>query len=100
MSRQDKTRQPALSYTEQTQRTNHLQIYSLAMPLADEQANETKVGQDGSKWATDVVTRSESDQRARPWEAVVQGKTVDTTAGDVIDLNSNPQGACDISVSA
>jgi len=43
---------------------------------------------------------SNTDQRAKPWETVVEKANVDSTESDIIDVDVNPQAACDISVSA
>lgn len=63
----------------------------------DAEANSQKPGDD---WAGQVDVAAKSDNRVRPWETVVESTDADTSEGDVIDLNVNPQGACDISVSA
>lgn len=56
---------------------------------------------DLATWTADVGNASESDKRIRPWEAVVEASKAEHNAGgDVIDLEANPSGACDISVSA
>lgn len=53
-----------------------------------------------TNWAARVDATANSDQRTKPWETVVETTNVETKEGDVIDVVANPQGACDISVSA
>jgi hypothetical protein len=56
--------------------------------------------QKDESWAAQVEACSNSDTRTKPWEDVIDAAAVDNTEGDVIDVNVNPQGASDISVSA
>jgi hypothetical protein len=67
------------------------------MPIAVEQKPTEK-----PTWADQLDHLSKTDERARPWEAVVKNAGSDNIKdkGDIIDIDANPQGACDISVSA
>ena len=66
------------------------------MPLT----NTRKAEGSDANWAAQVEATSKSDQRTKPWEAVVEATNVDKPEGDLINVDANPQAACDISVSA
>lgn len=51
-------------------------------------------------WAKHVEAESEKDTRTKPWEDIVKSQPADTSGNDVVNVETNPQGACDISVSA
>jgi hypothetical protein len=51
-------------------------------------------------WAKDVEAESENDERSKPWEGIVNAQPADASDRDVVNVEINPQGACDISVSA
>ncbi|KAK0638998.1 hypothetical protein B0T16DRAFT_422251 [Cercophora newfieldiana] len=84
------------SATKQTPQQSSHQLPSHKTMLQQATNNNQKP----NDWAAQVNKSAQSDARVRPWESVVEKAESDKSQGDAIDLNANPQGACDISVSA
>ncbi|KAG4434302.1 hypothetical protein IFR05_010215 [Cadophora sp. M221] len=55
---------------------------------------------DTQDWVKRIERDSEKDQRTKPWEEIVRSQPAEGSEKDVVNVETNPQGACDISVSA